>query len=164
MVYFAQRASGGPIKITATMAPIQNALAYLISKHKCEFRILGVVDDHEFSARELHDRFSHMRLGGRTWFEARPSLLGFISKHCRPYEPPPKGIRRPPGLPKPNPSVAKMARRVAAERGITLAQYIDEMIRPQVVRDWLALLKRDIEANPDWKRQMEQLPPDDQAE
>ncbi len=40
------------------------------------------------------------------------------------------------------PDLASMARLIVGERGIDLAEYLNEIIRPRITRDYAAMIKR----------------------
>jgi hypothetical protein len=78
MIYFLQRAGGGPVRTGVLTDPE-------IPSDQCgtevdpSFRILGVVKGGTDEWRTLLRRFSHLKVGG-DWLRPGPDLLEFIAR------------------------------------------------------------------------------------
>jgi hypothetical protein len=78
MIYFAQRAGGGPVRTGVLTGPE-------IQSDQCgtevdsSFRILAVVKGGTDEWRALLRRFSHLKVGGE-WLRPGPDLLEYIAR------------------------------------------------------------------------------------
>jgi hypothetical protein len=78
MIYFAQRACGGPVRTWVLTDPE-------IQSDQCRtevgpsFRILAVVQGGTDEWRALLRRFSHLKVGG-DWLRPGPDLIEFIAR------------------------------------------------------------------------------------
>jgi hypothetical protein len=143
VLYFVQPAGGGPIKI-GTTGNLEARLQRLNAIFGVEWSLLGTMPGGWPEKRAIHRRFWHLALGCEQFRPAR-ELLEFLGK---------------PQLVGANPEavevisypdarvnvqidedVVKPARLVATARGITLAEYISELLRPLVHRDFEAEMK-----------------------
>jgi hypothetical protein len=137
VLYFVQPAGGGPIKI-GTTGNLEARLQQFNAIFGVEWSVLGTMPGGRPEKRAIHRRFWHLALGCEQFRPAR-ELLEFLGK---------------PQLVGANPEavevisypdarvnvqidedVVKPARQVATARGITVAEYISEILRPIVHRD-----------------------------
>jgi hypothetical protein len=87
-VYFIQVGIDGPIKIGKTKGTVQERLSALQTASPYELRIVGIVERARDSLeRELHERFSHLRMRGE-WFRPGLELITYIRDHAIRFEPP----------------------------------------------------------------------------
>lgn len=75
-VYFVREGAVGPIKIGHAFN-VAKRLATMQTANPRALRLLREVDGGRERERELHARFSHLRIRGE-WFRPDPYLLGFI--------------------------------------------------------------------------------------
>lgn len=130
MIYFLRRPEGGPIKIGTTVC-LSRRLKELAAEHGCTFEVLAVVDGSRPEERELHQRFSGLRVVNE-WFEPGDDLLGFIVSDGREWD----GADEVEVLAvKLDAEVARDAKIVAAFKGLSLTQYLSDAMRPLVARD-----------------------------
>jgi hypothetical protein len=85
MIYFIQRDVGGLIKIGATSC-LTDRLKSLFSPPEPDIKVLGICEGSFADERELHRRFSYLRVSGE-WFSPEPSLLEFIRTNASPWDP-----------------------------------------------------------------------------
>ncbi len=85
MIYFIQTVEGGPIKIGVT-TQLQARLSALATAHSKDLRVLGVLDGERSVEKELHERFSHLRVKNE-WFEPGEDLCQFIAESCKAWNP-----------------------------------------------------------------------------
>lgn len=83
-VYFVQAVDGGPIKIGTTVR-LSQRLKQLTRNAGHPLEVLGVIDGGPTEEKELHERFSHLRVASE-WFEAGDDLIGFIVSEARPWD------------------------------------------------------------------------------
>lgn len=76
MIYFAKLPTGA-IKIGHSVNPDQRSQA-LRSHYGCDLEILRTMEGGRDVERELHERFSHLRLGRTEQFRPGPDLAEFI--------------------------------------------------------------------------------------
>jgi hypothetical protein len=86
MIYFVQPAGSQVVKIGyAQHVPAR--FGNLQTAHAEELLLLGVLSGTEAKERELHDRFSHLRVRGE-WFRYTPEIQEFLFEHVVPYSAP----------------------------------------------------------------------------
>jgi hypothetical protein len=136
MIYFVCDADGqGAIKIGTTVR-LSARLKQLEKEQGVPLRVLGVMDGSYADETALHGRF--VRDGrGREWFRANPELTAFIAAETRPWD----GTDEVPlsalGIPvKMDANVIHTAKIVAAHKDISLAEYLSEVTRPIIERDY----------------------------
>lgn len=84
-VYFIQAVGGGgPIKIGTTIR-LSERLKQLIKDAGQPLQVLAVVDGGPAEEKQLHERFSHLRVVDE-WFEAGDDLIGFIVAEASPWD------------------------------------------------------------------------------
>ncbi len=84
MIYFAQRKSGGPIKI-GTSVQLAQRIITLRREHGADLEVLGVVTGSYKEESALHERFDHLH-HEKEWFHPGEDLLVFISADARPWD------------------------------------------------------------------------------
>ncbi len=135
MIYFLSRPDGA-IKIgRARNVPAR--MAGLQSEYRLDLALLGVVSEDQFHEHALHRRFHATRLDGE-WFEPGAELLGFIAVHARAL---PVVPCRDDVLTRLDRTVAVKAKYVAGTRKIPLGEYLTEITRATVERDFDRLTK-----------------------
>jgi hypothetical protein len=152
VIYFLQSIEGGPIKIGFTDDLMQRHRQ--LEKHYARpLALLATMEGGADREAEIHRQFDHLRFGRTEQFRPGPDLMAFIGR---------------PLLVHPNPDtvevmlsrsaaedaefgltavkidrgVASMAKWVASSRGITLAEYLTELLRGPVGRDMAKGSKR----------------------
>jgi hypothetical protein len=132
MIYFIQDADG-LIKIGTTIR-LSQRLKQLNSERKQELKVLGVVDGSYADEAVLHLRFAHSRVLGE-WFQPTDELNDFIATDARPWD----GIDEKPeiySVVKIDGAILDKARLVAASLGMSTADYVSEIARESVYRDF----------------------------
>jgi hypothetical protein len=134
MVYFAQFETG-EIKIGYSYDPV-----YRLAQLKREFdgliSLLKMIPGDRSDESNIHRRFCHLRICGEQ-FKPEPELMEFIAA-CESAERPERWwdcVKLDAGL-------QRMAKHVAIDRGITLAEYLSERLRPYVTQDFERLAKK----------------------
>jgi hypothetical protein len=77
MIYFAKSAARDQIKIGTTTC-LRTRFGALEGTEKTELDLLAVMDGNRPEEKELHLRFSHLRVSGE-WFRPADELLEFIA-------------------------------------------------------------------------------------
>ena len=132
MIYFLQAKPGDPIKIGTTVR-LSKRLSEIQQAEAVELGVLGVMDGSFADESAVHRKFLSFRLRGE-WFAPDPALLAFIAAETHPWD----GEDERPATPvRMDAEVVRIARIVAAYRGITLAEYISERLRPLADADLL---------------------------
>ena len=80
-VYFIEAIGLGKIKIGRTKGDPMERMRSLSTGSPCELRLLGHIDGHDGTEKELHRRFSHIRMS-REWFHGTQELREFIEKEA----------------------------------------------------------------------------------
>jgi hypothetical protein len=80
MIYFAQLANGN-IKIGYTYQPIRDRLIILECATKGPVKLLAVEEGGRKREEELHNKFSHLRLGRSEQFTPERSLMRHIWRY-----------------------------------------------------------------------------------
>jgi len=79
MIYFAQSASGGPIKIGCTI-DLGRRLKELESHYGQPLAVLATLEGGKEEEAEIHSRFSHLRFGRSEQFKPADDLMRFIGR------------------------------------------------------------------------------------
>ncbi len=79
MIYFVQPVDGGPIKIGTTIN-LESRLKQLEAHYGCPLALLATMTGDAEREREIHDQFSHLRLGRTEQFQPADDLLAFIGR------------------------------------------------------------------------------------
>jgi hypothetical protein len=79
MIYFAQLPSTGAIKIGFS-DNVEARLSQLAGHYRERLSLLHVIKGNLDTEREIHERFSHLRLGKTEQFRAGIDLMEFIGK------------------------------------------------------------------------------------
>jgi hypothetical protein len=79
VVYFVQAVDGGPIKIGHSV-DVERRIGQLEADFKRKLAVLAVIPGGRIQEREIHDRFSHLRLGKTEQFRPAQDLLDFIGR------------------------------------------------------------------------------------
>jgi len=82
-VYFIEAIGLGKIKIGRTKGDPLERLRAFSTGNPCELRLLGRIDGDKDTEKELHKRFSHIRMS-REWFHGTQELRDFIEKEAIP--------------------------------------------------------------------------------
>lgn len=145
MIYFIRRPDCNRIKIGTTIR-LSQRLKQLVAEHGPGLEVLAVAEGSFEQERELHHRFGHLRDVGE-WFEPGDDLVGFIVAECKEWD----GSDEVPPLQdaciKFDKTLAGKARLISQGRGITMTEYLTEMTRPIIDRDY-AKLMRELEGGP----------------
>lgn len=104
--------------------------------------VLAVLDGSYADERALHKQFGYAR-EWREWFSPRESLLRLIETEGRPWD-----GDGPTSLVRIETELATRARYVAAKKGIPLIEFLSEIIRPVVNREFLKAGKDISEGGP----------------
>ncbi len=80
-VYFIEAIGLGKIKIGRTKGDPMERMRSLSTGSPCELRLLGHIDGNDGTEKELHMRFSHIRMS-REWFHGTQELRDFIQKQA----------------------------------------------------------------------------------
>lgn len=150
MIYFAQDAEGGAVKI-GTTEDVPARLRQLESHYGKPLALLATRPGGRAEEAELHARFAHLRYGRTEQFRPAPDLMEFIGRPLlvsanpdaveampdRTHDP----LRHDVTL-KADSTVIGWAKLVAKARGISLAEYVSEVLRGPVGRDFAAEMER----------------------
>lgn len=132
MVYFLRSPRTGLIKIGRTSF-FRSRYARLCRDYDETLEVMGVVSEDDWEERALHRVFRSIRVVNE-WFEDSPGLRRFIAEHATLDH---HGIDSPRNetLAPIDRDIARKAKRIAAERGIKLNEYLDSLLRDAVDRD-----------------------------
>lgn len=132
MIYFVERLDTGNIKI-GTSKQLSQRLDRLSRQINATLKVLAVCDGNLTEERALHEKFSHLNVGGE-WFTPGADLLTFIEEECQTWN----GIDDTPksNVVKVESMLAIKAQTVAKLKGISTCQYISDMIRDRVRQDF----------------------------
>lgn len=152
MIYFLQPVDGGPVKIGFT--------DHLGVRHKQleahygrPLALLATMEGGRSTEAEIHGRFAHLRFGRTEQFRPGPDLMAFINRPLLVDANPDvveamKSVRpRPPADPslitvRFDRALVSRLKMIATDKNVSLAEYISEIIRPTVERDWGKLIKK----------------------
>src|SRR5438093_13607997 len=79
MIYFAQPADGGPIKVGHTAA-VEARLRQLELHYGRPMALLATMEGGRDEEQAIHERFGHLRLGRTEQFQPGPELMEFIGR------------------------------------------------------------------------------------
>ncbi len=133
MVYFVQAIDGGRIKIGTTIR-LSERLGQLDYQYRVSHRVLGVIDGGYAEERALHEKFSHLRETGE-FFADRIELREFIEAECRPWDGSDDPGVRQFAVVKIDVDALSVSKKVAGLRGITLADYLSDLVLPIATKD-----------------------------
>lgn len=88
-VYFIREGADGPIKIGRTSVDVRGRMGASQTSTHHQLALIGQVPESLFSEKELHERFSELRIRGE-WFKPSAELLAAVDSMCegrRPEEP-----------------------------------------------------------------------------
>ncbi len=131
MIYFARIGEDGPIKI-GKADDVKERLFGLKFEFKQPVFLLGVINGGLEAERDMHQRFCNLRLESEDsseLFSPGPDLMRFIDQCATVYTHTLRKVRL-------NRAVAMQARCVAKIRGVSLAEYLSELVRPMVAKDF----------------------------
>jgi hypothetical protein len=77
MIYFAQGADGGPIKI-GTTENLPQRIRTLEGHYSRSLVVLATLDGGRDEERQIHEKFAHLRMGKTEQFRPEPELVEFI--------------------------------------------------------------------------------------
>jgi hypothetical protein len=140
VIYFI-RSPDGPIKIGTTIR-LTERLKKLAAEYGEGLEVLAVVEGDRNVEKELHGRFAHLRQVGE-WFEPGDDLLGFILAEAMAWDGSDEKPLRDPSLVtvKLDRAIVAKCRYVAEVRGITLAEFLSDAIRPVADREFARVSK-----------------------
>ena len=142
-VYFAQLPTGS-IKIGYS-DDVESRMKALESSYRQPLALLHTIEGDRKAEHKIHERFAHLRFGRTEQFRPGLDLMEFIGLpvlvSANPdavvvVEPPRDDIAV-----KLDRSVVADARYVAYKRGISLAQYLTDIVRPMVAKDFQQVTK-----------------------
>lgn len=133
MIYFMQPPDGGPIKIGYSDAPDVRHKALQLHYGR-ELVILATMNGGREREAEIHLRFAHLRFGITEQFRPDSELLDFIEKEGKRWA----KLK----VVKVNSELVSMARYVADQREILLAEYLSELLAAPVKRDFAKAVKQ----------------------
>lgn len=141
MIYFAQLPTGA-IKIGCT-TNLHERIKHLRHLFGRRLIILGVMAGGFDQEREMHERFDSLKLDSvesKELFSPGSELLAFIQSLTTYIAPgKPAGPGRPVRVAD---DVVSMARRISDFRGVMLSDYLSEVLRPAVQRDYQLMLRK----------------------
>lgn len=90
MIYFAQASDGGPVKIGFS-SNVNSRIRQLEFIYRRPLSLLATMPGDRVREREIHDRFTHLRMGRTEQFHPGPDLMEFIGRplfvNASPVEP-----------------------------------------------------------------------------
>lgn len=135
MIYFVRKGEDGPIKIGKTI-DLDKRLPQLKAEFGLDLRVMATLDETKFKERELHERFSAFWIG-REWFVAAEELLGLIAQEGQAWKP------RDETTVKMDRKLASTCRWLAEDKGVTLCQYLSEMVGPAIDAAFREAIEKD---------------------
>lgn len=147
MIYFLQATDGGPVKVGFTTQDVEDRVKQLESHYGKPLAVLATLPGDHDREREIHERFAHLRLGRTEQFQPARELMDFIDRPLL-VDPNPETVEAIPSrhtgtLPaKIDAMLVGRAQMIAKSRGISLAEYISETLRPTVDRDFFKEMKK----------------------
>jgi hypothetical protein len=143
VIYFAQATDGGPVKIGYT-EDLEVRLHRLELHYGKPLALLATMPGDHSTEVEIHRRFGHLRLGRTEQFQPAAELMEFIGRpllvaaNSETVEVMPWRF----DIVKMGADVVKMARHLAVDRNVPLAEYLTERIRPLVEQDFEEMTRR----------------------
>jgi hypothetical protein len=147
VIYFMQPLAGGPVKIG--FSDDVDARRRQLERHYGQpLAVLATLDGGPDEERELHGRFSHLRFGRTEQFQPGTDLMEFIGRpvfaSMAPVEPMQSAAADPQRQDvsiKFDRILAAKARQIALARGAPMAEYLSELSRAAIDRDYAKLLR-----------------------
>jgi hypothetical protein len=133
MVYFIQGITGGLIKIGTTVR-LTERLRTLCKEYGEELRVLAVIDGSYQKEKSLHRRFSHINIENE-WFSPSDDLLGFIVETGREWDGTDEAQPRNDEAIRIRSDVAAKARIAASYLGLSITDYVSNVLEPIVSKD-----------------------------
>jgi T5orf172 domain len=136
VIYFLQSPDGGPVKIgfTDNLPARHRALE---RHYGCPLAILATMDGDRAVETQIHERFAASRFGRTEQFRPTAELMEFIGRPLL-VSPDPAAVEvmaKALETVKVDEEVIRKARIAASYKGVTLAEYLSEALRPIVDRD-----------------------------
>jgi hypothetical protein len=141
VIYFVQRQAEGDIKIGTTIC-LTERLVQIETAVGAPVEVLAVMEGSFSVEKQLHDRFAHLNREGE-WFLASADLIEFINHSAAPWNG--RDERAPYGTAKVDKGVVRKAKFVADSRDISLAEYLSDLLRAPVDRDFSKASRKAIE-------------------
>ena len=140
MIYFAQPVDGGPIKI-GTTENLDSRLYALERHYGCLLALLATMEGGREREVEIHAQFAHLRFGRTEQFRPAPDLLTFIGRPLLVGANPDvveamKGRRLGYRYIRMDDELCEKARKLAALRGVSMAEMFSDALRPWIDREW----------------------------
>jgi len=145
MIYFAQ-IDGGPIKIGCS-ENVDARLRQLETLYRRPVALLGTMPGDDDRETEIHERFRHLRFGRKEQFRPAEDLMAFIGKPLL-VSPNPDAVEEAAHGDRDDVSIkfdrtlARKARQVSLDKGTPMAEYLSEMARSTIERDYATLLRK----------------------
>jgi hypothetical protein len=138
VIYFIRDAAGSRIKIGTTIR-LSERLKQLTCESGDELEVLAVLSGSYEEESRLHQQFAHLRTVGE-WFEPGDDLIGFIVSNGKPWD----GMDEMSGRKsiKFDQALARKARMISEGMNISMAEYLSEMCRPLIDRDYAKLMRK----------------------
>jgi Meiotically Up-regulated Gene 113 (MUG113) protein len=148
MIYFAQLPTGA-IKI-GKADDVEHRLDQLRRHYGNDLALLATMPGEGQEERALHKRFAHLRIDNRRekeQFRPGPDLMQFIGKpllvsanpEAVPIALPRSGDGAPARI---APDLASKARLIVGDRGVDLSEYLSEILRPRITKDYAAMIRK----------------------
>jgi hypothetical protein len=144
-IYFAQPTDGGPIKI-GTTGDVESRLRQLETHYGRPMALLATMPGGRDEERAIHEQFAHLRFGRTEQFRPAPDLLAFIG---RPLLVDPNheaveviSVQSKGSLVRMDDDLVALGKKVAALKGISLAEYFSDLLLPVVKSDFTNEIKK----------------------
>jgi hypothetical protein len=95
---------------------------------------------------EIHGRFAHLRLGKTEQFRPGPDLMAFIGREASIDPDTVKAAEPKMTVVKADVDLVRKAKTIAEDKGVDLSEYLSELIRGPITRDWDRIMRRVMEA------------------
>jgi hypothetical protein len=130
---------------------LRSRLSVMPSRYKGPVELLKTVPGDPDQESEIHQQFSHLRLGLHEQFRPAADLMNFIGRPdlvvpdtevVEPIERPRPSLGRKDVTTKIDGAIHRKAKIIAGNRNVSLAEYLSELLRGPVDRDYMRELKR----------------------
>lgn len=145
MIYFAQGAEGGPIKIGYS-EDVDARIRQLEAHYGQLLVLLATMPGDQQVERQIHERFAELRFGRTEQFRPGADLMDFIGRPLFANATPVQQMACVTGkIVRLADDVITDARTVAAIQGVSLSDYLSDRLRPIVKQDLADQTKKRLE-------------------
>lgn len=132
MIYFMQPTDGGPVKIGFTVN-LSARHRQLEAHYGCDLALLATMPGRRKEEAEIHKRFDHLRFGRTEQFRPAADLMAFIGRPLlvsANHESVEALSPRPAPYVRMYEDTAKLVKRYAGERGLSVSEFVDRFMIP----------------------------------